>query len=201
MPPAFHTMKSKPLVTFLLLAFATLNVSAAKQRPNIVFIFSDDHAYQAISAYLALDPPRGQRRQVLDQLAHKTWTLPDGRPVRFAAETLRTWVRRYRRGGLAALEDAPRPRPGVQVLDEDEIQTLVKLRTEVPERSLDRLLEMAEDTGLVPKGKVSRSTLHRVLAAHGVSGRPKGKATTTDLDRFEAAAPNDLWQSDMLAGP
>jgi transposase InsO family protein len=89
----------------------------------------------------------------------------------------------------------------VQVLDEDEIQTLVKLRTEVPERSLDRLLEMAEDTGLVPKGKVSRSTLHRVLVAHGVSGRARGKATTTDLDRFEAAAPNDLWQSDMLAGP
>jgi len=157
--------------------------------------------YQAISAYLALDPPRGQRRAVLDQLAAKTWTLPDGQPVRFAAETLRGWVRRYRAGGLAALEDAQRPRPGVQVLDKEEVQTLVKLKTEVPERSLDRILEMAEDTGLVPKGAVSRSTLHRVLAAHGVSRRPKRAANTTDLDRFEAAAPNDLWQSDMLAGP
>ena len=71
--------------------------------------------YQAISAYLALDPPRGQRRKVLQQLAQKSWTLPDGRPVSFAADTLKTWVRRYRRGGLAALDDAARPRPGASV--------------------------------------------------------------------------------------
>ena len=157
--------------------------------------------YQAISAYLALDPPRGRRRQVLEQLARKTWPLPDGRTVSFAADTLKTWVRRYRRGGLGALEDAPRPQPGVQVLDAEQVATLVRLKQEVPARSLDRIIRIAEETGLVPKGVVRRSTLHRVLRAHGVSGRPTSASTTTDLDRFEAAAPNDLWQSDMLAGP
>ena len=40
------------LILFLKSAFAAAPVaSAAPQRPNIVFIFSDDHAYQAISAY------------------------------------------------------------------------------------------------------------------------------------------------------
>jgi len=46
-------MKSKSvfrLLAALTIAFA-LNLSAASKRPNIVFIFSDDHAYQAISAY------------------------------------------------------------------------------------------------------------------------------------------------------
>ena len=157
--------------------------------------------YQAISAYLALDPPRGQRRKVLQQLAQKSWTLPDGRPVSFAADTLKTWVRRYRRGGLAALDDAARPRPGVQVLDEAQVATLVRLKQDVPARSLDRIIKIAEETALVPRDLVTRSTLHRVLAARGISGRPKSAATTTDLDRFEAAAPNDMWQSDMLAGP
>ncbi|MBX3256900.1 MAG: sulfatase [Chitinophagaceae bacterium] len=39
--------------TCLLLTFYTVNVAAQNtaRRPNIVFIFSDDHAYQAISAY------------------------------------------------------------------------------------------------------------------------------------------------------
>src|SRR4051812_32956110 len=40
--------------TFLLLALALLTSSAYAQpqkRPNILFFFSDDHAYQAISAY------------------------------------------------------------------------------------------------------------------------------------------------------
>jgi hypothetical protein len=51
--------------------------------------------YQAISAYLALDPPRGKRRELLEQLAQKSWTGPDGAPLHVSAETLRTWVRRY----------------------------------------------------------------------------------------------------------
>ena len=157
--------------------------------------------YQAISAFLALDPPRGQRRHILRLLSAKTWTLPDGRTISFAADTLKTWVRRYRRGGLQALEDVRRPRPGVGVLDADQIATLVRLKEEVPARSLDRIVRIAEETKLVPRGLVRRSTLHRVLQAHGISGRPRSKSTTTDLDRFEAAASNDMWQSDMLAGP
>ena len=56
--------------------------------------------YQAISAYVSLDPPLGQRAVILNQLAAKTWSLPDGQQVQLAAETLRTWVRRFRRGGL-----------------------------------------------------------------------------------------------------
>ena len=40
-------MKLLPL--FLLLAVAAR--AAAPRQPNIIFIFSDDHAYQAVSAY------------------------------------------------------------------------------------------------------------------------------------------------------
>jgi hypothetical protein len=35
---------------FLILATTAFSLSAAK-RPNILFIFTDDHAYQAIGAY------------------------------------------------------------------------------------------------------------------------------------------------------
>jgi len=157
--------------------------------------------YQAISAYLALDPPRGQRTAVLQQLAAKTWTLPDGRTVRFAAETLRGWVRRFRQGGLQALDNAPRTRPGVQVLDDDQKALLCRLKRDVPARSIDRVIAIAEETGLVPTGLLSRSTVHRVLREHGLSSRKRAATSTADLDRFEAAFPNDLWQSDMLAGP
>lgn len=42
-----------PLIVFLLFGFGAVNAFAQNtaKRPNIVFIFSDDHAYQAISAY------------------------------------------------------------------------------------------------------------------------------------------------------
>jgi len=157
--------------------------------------------YQAISAYLALDPRRGQRRAVLEQLAHKPWPHPDGHTVRYSAETLRQWVRRYRKGGLTALDDAPRPQRGVQALTPEQIALFCKLKQEVPERSLDRLILIAEELGLVLPDTVRRSTLHRTLQARGLSRRPRSESSTQDLDRFEAEAPNDLWQSDMLAGP
>ena len=157
--------------------------------------------YQAISAYLALDPPRGRRGPTLRKLASKTWTLPDGRQVTFSPETLRSWIRRFRRGGLTALEDKPRPERGVKALTTDQIETFCALKREVPERSLERLLLIASDVGLIETGTVSRSTLHRVLQERGLSGHPRPEASVADLDRFEAAAPNEMWQSDMLAGP
>ena len=40
-----------PLLALLLIFTACSEQAEEKQRPNIVFIMSDDHAYQAISAY------------------------------------------------------------------------------------------------------------------------------------------------------
>lgn len=157
--------------------------------------------YQAIAAYVAFVPPRGQRRIVLERLAARTWTGPDGEPFAASAETLRAWVRRYQRGGLDALRDRPLPTPGVQVLSEDEIATFCALKREVPERSLERLIEIAEALGLVEKGKAKRSTVHRALRAADLSARRPARAPREDLDRFEASFPNELWQSDMLEGP
>ncbi len=58
-----------------------------------------------------------------------------------------------------------------------------------------------EEMKLVESGVVRRSTLHRALQREGLSARQCRVPDRDDLDRFEAAAPNDLWQSDMLHGP
>ncbi|MEQ1506361.1 MAG: helix-turn-helix domain-containing protein [Myxococcota bacterium] len=157
--------------------------------------------YQVISAYLALEPLRGQRRAVLDQLAARTWTGADGAPFQVSAETIRVWVRRYRKSGLSGLRDRPRPVRGIQALTPEVIELVCSLKREVPERSLDRLLRILEDMGKVDPGAVRRSTLHRALQKAGLSARRIRVVDAHDLDRFEAIGPNDLWQSDMLAGP
>lgn len=157
--------------------------------------------YHVISAYLAMDPPRGQRDALRRQLASKVWVGPDGAALHISAETIRAWVRRYRSHGLAGLQSKSRPRRGVRVLDDAQIELLCRLKREVPERSLDRLIHIAEETELVPRGILRRSTVHRVLQEAGLSKRPAAKSNTQDLDRFEADRPNDMWQSDLLRGP
>lgn len=157
--------------------------------------------YQAIAAYVALVPPRGKRRALLDQLAGRPWPGPDGEPFTASAETLRVWVRRYRTGGLDGLRDSPVASPGVRALTEAEIEVFCALKREVPARSLDRLIEIAEALKLVEPGRARRSTVHRALKAEDLSARRPTAASNEDLDRFEAGFPNEIWQSDMLEGP
>lgn len=160
------------------------------------------HRYEIISAYLAAEAKRGQRGRLLAQLASRAWVRPDGRQITYSPETLRSWVRRYQRRGLWGLEDKPRVRRGVSALTPEVVERLCQLKRDVPERSLDRIMTIAEDLKLVEPGSVRRSTLHRVLRNAGLSARPRPAGPSdTDLDRFEADAPNDLWQSDMLVGP
>jgi putative transposase len=158
--------------------------------------------YQVISAFLALDPPRGKRGKLLEELSRKTWRTEAGEPFSVAAETIRAWVRQYKTGdGLQALMDKPRGRRGCQALTDEQQQLLVALKEEVPERSLDRIMKMVKRMNLLPSDLLRRSTLHRVLHNAGCSGRPPPPQSDTDLDRFEADFPSELWQSDMLVGP
>jgi putative transposase len=157
--------------------------------------------YQPVGAYLALDPTRGKRKATLETLAARTWNDEEGKPLVFTAETLRSWVRRYHRHGLAGLEDKPRPCPGIGCLPVAIVELACAMKQEVPARSLDRILRMLEGLGHIEPGSVSRSTLHRALQLHGLSARRSVIPDAQDLDRFEADSPNDLWQSDLLTGP
>ena len=157
--------------------------------------------YQVISAYLALDPPRGKRKPTREQLAAKVWTDEHGQRFQVSAETIRVWVRRYNKGGLDALADKQRTRRGTVALSAEQVELVCDLKREVPERSLDRIITIAEQMNLVEPGVLRRSTLHRVLQHAGISRRPPSDADRTDLDRFEADFSGELWQSDMLVGP
>ena len=157
--------------------------------------------YTVISAYIAMEPLRGQKGPLLDQLARRTWVGKDGVPLVVKRETIRVWIRRYRRTGLDGLKDKARTRRGVTALPQDVIDVVIKLKREVPERSLDRIIAILEEMNFCGKGVVRRSTLHRILKREGISRRHRETPDDKDLDRFETDSPNDLWQSDMLAGP
>ena len=110
--------------------------------------------YQIISAYIALEPGRGRRGALLEQLAARVWTDTDGEKFQVAAETIRVWVRRYRKRGLLGLADKARPRHGVRVLSPEVIELACQLKRDVPARSLDRLLQILEGPGKVEAGLV-----------------------------------------------
>lgn len=157
--------------------------------------------FQVISSYLAAEPPRGKRRQFLQQLEAKTWMLESGEVVTVKAETIRYWLRLYRSGGFEALKDRPRPDKGLRAITQELIECACKLKLEVPERTIDRVIMIMENMQLAPPGLLRRSTLHRALQARGLSHRKLAISDRKDLDRWQADYANDLWQADMLQGP
>jgi putative transposase len=99
-------------------------------------------------------------------------------------------VRRYRQRGLGGFEDKLRPQRGIQVLTPEQVALMAQLKRDVPERSLDRIITIAEQTKLVAPGVVRRSTLHPARSApQGLSARIPSPASVEDLDRFEAELP------------
>ncbi|NQU02951.1 MAG: DDE-type integrase/transposase/recombinase [Syntrophaceae bacterium] len=157
--------------------------------------------FQVLSAYLAADPPRGKRRQMLEKLADKTWMLQSGEILTVKAETIRYWLRVYRLGGFEALKDKPRSDKGIRAIPAQLIEQACKLKLQVPERSIERIITIMESLQLAPPGLVRRSTLHRALKQRGLSKRKLSIPDRKDLDRWQADYANDLWQADMLKGP
>lgn len=157
--------------------------------------------YEIVGRYLTGKPKRGQKRKLLEELAAETWVAEDGTLFKVSAETIRAWARRYRRSGLQGLMDKERQNRGTRVMTEEQCALVCRLKEEVPERSLDRIIKIAEDMALIEPDLLKRSTVHRVLQAKGLSKRALKTSDKDDLDRFEAVCPNDIWQSDMLEGP
>jgi len=108
-------------------------------------------------------------------------------------------VRRYREGGLDALEPRSR-RPLTNPRDTPDAvrERIIALRRELTAHGLDAgpvtIAWHLEREGLpVP----STSTIRRILHAAGLVVPEPRKRPRSSWIRFEAAAPNELWQSDF----
>jgi len=108
-------------------------------------------------------------------------------------------LRRYREGGLDAVEPrSRRPRASPQRAPDAVRARVVELRTELVARGLDAgPATIAWHIGREGLGSPSTSTIRRILHAAGLVVPEPHKRPRSSWIRFEAAAPNELWQSDF----
>jgi transposase len=112
---------------------------------------------------------------------------------------LQRLLRRYRDGGLEAVERrSRRPRSSPRRTPEQVRERIVALRTELTATGLDAgpvtIAWQLEREGLLAP---STSTTRRVLLAAGLGVPEPRKRPRSSWIRFEASAPNELWQSDV----
>ena len=117
--------------------------------------------------------------------------------------TLRRNIQKYKEKGYKSLEDVPRSDKGsLRSVPEIAVDEAVRLRQELPSRSVRRIIEILEGEKLVKPGTVSRSSLNRHLIQRGYGAaqlRAEGKAARP-ASRFERKGRNDLFQADIKYG-
>ena len=149
-----------------------------------------------VSARLA----HGDRRHLFEEAAARCYEDAEGRRIEVKAKTIEEWYYRFRHGGLEALEPRDRSDAGrSRAIDAETATRILAAKQENPRRSIRRLIRMLERAGEVRPGELKKSTVHRLLRAYGLSGRPRREAT--ERRAFRHALAGDLWMGDVMHGP
>jgi len=143
--------------------------------------------------------------KLLEAKAAREYDIPGSLRRHVAAETMRGWLRDYRRGGFDALVPKVRTDLGTaRVLPAAVVDLLCEIKDTSPELSIPLVIKEARKehgTIVTPEMELPPSTVHRLLARRGLTKRKKEDGESKDRRRFEYDAANELWMSDVMYGP
>jgi transposase InsO family protein len=140
----------------------------------------------------------GDVRALCEAAAARRWETPDGRLVKLSWRTIERWYYAHRRGGFDALRPGTRKDAGTTAIGPRAAELLLRAKREKPRRSIRRLIKMLERAKVVRVGELSRSSVHRLLSRHGISGRPGREGVTKERRAWIAEHAGDLWVGDAL---
>jgi transposase InsO family protein len=159
--------------------------------------------YGLIADLVHLPPGTQGLYQQLEAKAAKAYTIPGTHRTRVAAETLRDWLRAYRQGGFDALLPKPRADRGEpRRLPATVVERLLSIKEANLSLSVRQVIAQARTDGEIPaEVALPRSTVHRLLARHGLMRKRAEQPGDLDRRRFAFAHAGQLWMSDVMHGP
>ncbi|WP_433734673.1 IS481 family transposase [Nocardia sp. CA-129566] len=143
---------------------------------------------------------------VVEQRYHAVMEVLAGIPVvevatryRVSRQSVHTWVKRYREGGLAGLADrSHRPKHSPRQVDPQIAALICELRRAHPGWGPRRLVHELARQEVDPMP--SRSTVYRVLIRAGLLEPVSRKRKRDTYRRWERPEPMQLWQMDIVGG-
>jgi putative transposase len=144
-------------------------------------------------------------RGLYERLAKKAegeYRIPGTTRNRVAAETMRDWLKAYRKVGFDGLKPRPRKDAGQsRALPQEVADLLTSIKDDNPELSVQLVIKQALATHRVPAElQLAPTTVHRVLARAGLMRRDGGGGEG-DRRRFAFQKAGELWMSDVMHGP
>ncbi len=159
--------------------------------------------YGLIADLVNLPPGSRGIYEKLREKAAGEHTIPGSTRYTLAPETLRDWLKKYRRGGFDALYPRRRNDAGSsRSLPQWAADVLIVLKDENRDLSVKLVIKAARDSGAIPPEVcLPQSTVHRLLSLHGLMDKPATEGSTKDRRRFAYANAGQLYMSDVMHGP
>jgi len=147
------------------------------------------------------DLQRGELKTTLQELAARHYDIPGSRNSRLSEKTIEAWYYAWRRGGIEALTPKARSDRGQSKITPTVQEAILAAKRENPRRSIRVIRRLLERRGTVATEELSRSAIHRLLQAHGLS-RPSGAPSEPEEHRaYVAETAGDIWYGDVMHGP
>lgn len=159
--------------------------------------------YGLIADLVRLEPGSKGLYARIEEKAAGEYIIPGTTRTRVAAETIRDWLKRYRRGGFDALLPKPRADRGQsRSLPAAVVDALLGTKEGNPALSVQLVIREARQHPDVPADlPLPASTVHRLLARHGLMDKSGNESGDADRRRFAFHQPGELWMSDVMHGP
>lgn len=127
----------------------------------------------------------GELKAYLEETASQIYEIPGSTRNKVSTRTLERYLSLYRKGGYDALKPQAKSSKGRTAIPAPVLQQAIALRKERPERSVEQIIFMLEENGIVDRGSLANSTLARQLRLAGAS-RNEMLVKTEGYRRFEA---------------
>ena len=161
--------------------------------------------YGVIADLTHLPPQHRGLYKLLRDKAEREHNIPGSLRRRVAAETIRGWLRDYRRGGFDALVPKQRADQGSsRAIPPQVVDLLCLLKDDEPALTVPALIKRVREQHrdlVTDEVALADSTVHRLLARRGLMRKHKEDPTGKDHRRFEYALAGELWMSDVMYGP
>jgi len=157
--------------------------------------------YSLIAPIVSRQTPMapGELKAYLERTASQTYHIPGSTKTKVGMRTLERYLSQYRKGEWDGIKPKGRTKKKNLRIPPAVLQEAIRLRRQRPERSVEQIIFILEESGAVGPGKIAASTLARHLKKAGASRKDLLKDGTGSHGhrRFEAEDVHVLWQFDF----
>ena len=157
--------------------------------------------YGLISDLVNMPPGTRGLCEKLRRKAKQEYKIPCSDRTTVAAETIRDWLKKYRKGGFDALLPKERKDRGKsRKLPTHVSDLLLETREKNPDFSVSMVIREVLESGRVePEIRLSASTVYKLFVRNGLM-KKKG-SPSQDHRRFSYRHAGELYMSDVMYGP